>query len=212
MDGGFHFPVDPLAGGALNLRLAVQRLDLADALSGWGMQPELAGRLTARLRVTGNAGNPKIALSVNGHDLNVRRSASAAEGPSAMIWARPRRSRATRIARHTPRSTSPPLMAASCASTPPPGSTSLSGRHRRDRREEDSSSRQGRGQGLRRGMARPLQRSASRLWGAGSALTSKVAGTVGRSASSSATFAGRTARWSPLPHQSRLRDARRALP
>ena len=77
MNGGFHLPVDPLAGGALNLRLAVERLDLAEALRGSGMKPEVAGRMTARLRVTGSAGSPKIVLTVNGHDLNVKRPASA---------------------------------------------------------------------------------------------------------------------------------------
>ena len=39
MNGGFHLPADPLAGGALNLRLAVERLDLAEALRGSGMKP-----------------------------------------------------------------------------------------------------------------------------------------------------------------------------
>ena len=48
------------------------------------MKPEVAGRLTARLRVTGSAGDPKVVLTISGHDLNVRRSASAAEGPSAI--------------------------------------------------------------------------------------------------------------------------------
>ena len=84
MNGGFHLPVDPLAGGALNLRLAVERLDLAEALRGSGMKPELAGRLSARLRVTGTAGNPQVALTVNGRDLNVKRPAGAVEGPNAI--------------------------------------------------------------------------------------------------------------------------------
>ena len=45
MDGGFHLPVDPLAGGALNLRLAVQRLDLADALRGSGNEAGACGAI-----------------------------------------------------------------------------------------------------------------------------------------------------------------------
>ena len=80
MDGGFHLPVDPVAGGALNLRLTVERLDLAEALRGSGMKPELAGRMSARLRVTGSAGSPKVVLTVDGRDLNVKRSARAAQG------------------------------------------------------------------------------------------------------------------------------------
>ena len=84
MNGGFHLPVDPLAGGALNLRLAVEKLDLGEALRGSGMKPEVAGRMTAHLRVTGSAGDPKVVLTVNGHDLNVKRPASAAEGPDAI--------------------------------------------------------------------------------------------------------------------------------
>jgi autotransporter translocation and assembly factor TamB len=84
MDGGFHLPVDPVAGGALNLRLGVERLDLGEALRGSGVKPELAGRLTARLRVTGSAASPKVVLAVTGNDLNVRRSVKAAEGPSAV--------------------------------------------------------------------------------------------------------------------------------
>jgi hypothetical protein len=84
MNGGFHLPVDPLAGGALNLRLAVEKLDLAEALHGSGMKPEIAGRMTARLRVTGSAGDPKVVLTVNGRDLNVKRPAGAAEGPEAI--------------------------------------------------------------------------------------------------------------------------------
>ena len=84
MNGGFHLPVDPLAGGAINLRLAVVRLDLAEALQGLGMKPEVAGRMTARLRVTGSAGDPKVALTVSGRDLNVKRPASASEGPEAI--------------------------------------------------------------------------------------------------------------------------------
>ena len=84
MNGGFHLPVDPLAGGPLNLRLAVERLDLAEALRGSGMKPEVAGRITARLRVTGSAGNPKLVLTVNGRDLSVKRPARASEGPNAV--------------------------------------------------------------------------------------------------------------------------------
>jgi autotransporter translocation and assembly factor TamB len=83
-NGGFHLPVDPLAGGDLNLRLAVERLDLAEALRGAGMKPEVAGRMTAHLRVTGSAGNPKVALTVTGHDLSVKRPANATEGPDAI--------------------------------------------------------------------------------------------------------------------------------
>lgn len=84
-NGGFHLPVDPLAGGDLNLRLAVERLDLAEALRGAGMKPGVAGRLTAHLRVTGSAGNPKVALTINGRDLSVSRPAGApdAGAPSA---------------------------------------------------------------------------------------------------------------------------------
>jgi autotransporter translocation and assembly factor TamB len=84
MNGGFHLPVDPLAGGALNLRLAVEKLDLAEALRGSGMKPEVAGRTTAHLRVTGTAGDPKVVLTVTGRDLNVKRSAGASEGPEAI--------------------------------------------------------------------------------------------------------------------------------
>ena len=84
MNGGFHLPVDPLAGGALNLRLAVERLDLAGALQGSAMKPEVAGRLSALLRVTGTVGDPKLALTVNGRDLNVKRPASASKGPDAI--------------------------------------------------------------------------------------------------------------------------------
>ena len=43
MNGGFHLPVDPLAGGALDLRLAVERLDLAEALRGSGMKQDSRG-------------------------------------------------------------------------------------------------------------------------------------------------------------------------
>ena len=84
MSGSFHLPVDPLAGGALDLRLALERLDLAEALRGSGVKPEVAGRMTALLRVTGTAGDPEVALTVNGRDLNVRRPASAREGPDAI--------------------------------------------------------------------------------------------------------------------------------
>jgi len=84
MNGGFHLPVDPLGGGTLNLRLALEKLDLAEALRGTGMKPELAGRMTAHLRVSGTAGDPKVVLTVNGRDLNVKRPASAAEGPEAI--------------------------------------------------------------------------------------------------------------------------------
>ena len=84
MSGGFHLPVDPLAGGDLKLRLAVERLDLDEALRGAGMKPGFAGRMTAHLRVTGSAGDPEVALTVNGRDLSVRRPASATEGPDAI--------------------------------------------------------------------------------------------------------------------------------
>ncbi len=84
MNGGFHLPVDPLAGGDLNLRLAVERLDLTEALRGAGMKPGVAGRMTAHLRVTGTAGDPKVALTVSGHDLSVKRPPGAPEGPNAI--------------------------------------------------------------------------------------------------------------------------------
>ncbi len=80
LNGDFHLPVDPLAGDALNLRLAVERLDLAEALQGSGMKPQLAGRMTARLRVTGSAADPKVVLTVNGRDLSVERPTRASEG------------------------------------------------------------------------------------------------------------------------------------
>jgi hypothetical protein len=89
MNGGFHLPVDPLEGGALNLRLAVERLDLAAALqaapmNAAGGRPEVGGRMTAHLRVTGTVRDPRVVMSVDGHDLNVKRPTSAAEGPSAI--------------------------------------------------------------------------------------------------------------------------------
>ena len=84
VNGGFHLPADPLAGGALNLGLAVERLDLAEALRGSGMKPELAGRMTAHLRVTGSAGDPRVAVTVTGRDLSVKRPANASEGPNAV--------------------------------------------------------------------------------------------------------------------------------
>ena len=84
MNGGFHLPVDPLAGGDLNVRLAFERLDLTEALRGAGMKPGVAGRITAHLRVTGTAGDPKVGLTVSGHDLSVKRPASATEGPNAI--------------------------------------------------------------------------------------------------------------------------------
>lgn len=84
MNGRCHLPVDPVAGGPLDLRLAVERLDLAEALRGSGMTPELAGRMTARLRITGSAASPKVVLTVNGRDLNVKRPGGAAPGPSAI--------------------------------------------------------------------------------------------------------------------------------
>ena len=84
MNGGFHLPVDPLSGGPLNLRLAVERLDLAEALRGSGVKPEVAGRMTARLGVTGSVGNPRIVLAVNGRDLSVKRPARANERPNAI--------------------------------------------------------------------------------------------------------------------------------
>jgi autotransporter translocation and assembly factor TamB len=96
MNGGFHLPVDPLAGGALNLRLAVERLDLAGALqaaqvkpAGGGRPepgggPQVAGRMTARLRVSGTARDPRVVLTVDGRDLNVKRAPSAAEGSNAI--------------------------------------------------------------------------------------------------------------------------------
>ena len=84
MSGAFHLPVDPLAGGDLNLRLAVERLDLAEAFRGAGMKPGFAGRMTAHLRVTGSARDPEVALTVNGRDLSAKRPASATEGPDAI--------------------------------------------------------------------------------------------------------------------------------
>ena len=38
--------------------------------------------MTARLRVTGSAADPKVVLTVNGRDLSVKRSAHASEGAS----------------------------------------------------------------------------------------------------------------------------------
>ena len=84
LNGGFHLPVDPLGGGALDLGLAVEKLDLAEALRGSGMEPELRGRMTARLRVTGSAGDPRVVLAIDGRDLNVKRPTTAAEGPNAV--------------------------------------------------------------------------------------------------------------------------------
>ena len=84
MNGGFHLPVDPLAGGDLNLRLAVERLDLAEALRSARMKPGVAGRMTAHLRVTGTAGDPRVALTISGHDLSVTRPPGAVEGPNAI--------------------------------------------------------------------------------------------------------------------------------
>jgi hypothetical protein len=96
MNGAFHLPADPLEGGALNLRLAVERLDLAEALQAAqskaaaggrpavGGHPEVGGRMTARLHVTGTVRDPRVAATVDGHDLNVKRPANAAEGPNTI--------------------------------------------------------------------------------------------------------------------------------
>jgi autotransporter translocation and assembly factor TamB len=40
--------------------------------------------MTARLRITGSAASPKVVLTVNGRDLNVKRPGGAAPGPSAI--------------------------------------------------------------------------------------------------------------------------------
>jgi len=84
MTGGFHLPADPLAGGALNLRVAVERVDLAGALAAAQMQPRVAGRVTARLRITGTAQDPRVAVTVDGRDLAVKRPPEASEGPNAI--------------------------------------------------------------------------------------------------------------------------------
>ncbi len=80
VDGDFNLPVDPLSGDPVSLRIEVGRLDLAEVLGGPKIKPALAGRVTARLRVTGRAASPKVVLTVTGHDLNVERRASAPEG------------------------------------------------------------------------------------------------------------------------------------
>lgn len=91
VEGSFHLPVNPLAAdGPLNLRLDVTRLGLADTLRGAAMEPQADGRLTARLRVSGSAGSPKIALTINGHDLDVKRPASATTGPKTLDVGRAR--------------------------------------------------------------------------------------------------------------------------
>ena len=40
--------------------------------------------MTARLRVTGTARDPRVVMTVDGRDLNVKRPTSAAEGPNAI--------------------------------------------------------------------------------------------------------------------------------
>jgi autotransporter translocation and assembly factor TamB len=84
LNADFQLPVDPTAGGALNLRLDLARLDLAEALRGAGMNPLADGRMTALLRLTGTAANPKVVLTVNGRELSVKRPATASEGPNAI--------------------------------------------------------------------------------------------------------------------------------
>jgi autotransporter translocation and assembly factor TamB len=84
MRGEFHLPAEPLQGGAINLRLAVEKLDLAEALQASQMKPSVGGRVTARLRVTGTARDPRVVLTVDGRDLNVKRPASATEGPGSI--------------------------------------------------------------------------------------------------------------------------------
>ena len=80
VDGQFQLPVDPLAGGPLDVSVNVTRLDLAEALRGAALAPRVDGRLTAKLRVTGDAASPQVDLTVTGRDLDVRRPAGATVG------------------------------------------------------------------------------------------------------------------------------------
>jgi autotransporter translocation and assembly factor TamB len=84
LNADFQLPVDPTAGGILNLRLDVVRLELAEALRGAGMKPQVDGRLTALLRLTGTATSPKVVLTINGRELSVKRPATASEGTNAI--------------------------------------------------------------------------------------------------------------------------------
>jgi hypothetical protein len=84
LNGDFRLPVDPASGGDLNLRLEVARLELAEALRGAGTKPQVDGRMTALLRLTGTAASPKVVLTVDGRDLTVKRPATASEGPSVI--------------------------------------------------------------------------------------------------------------------------------
>lgn len=80
VDGQFHLPVDPLAGGPLDVSINLTRLDLSEALRAVALAPRVDGRLTAKLRVTGDAASPKVDLTVSGRDLDVRRPAGATVG------------------------------------------------------------------------------------------------------------------------------------
>jgi autotransporter translocation and assembly factor TamB len=80
----FHLPVDPVAGGPLHLRLDIERLALADALRGSGMKPQVDGRLSAILELSGTVGSPKVVLTASGRELTVKRPATASEGPNAI--------------------------------------------------------------------------------------------------------------------------------
>jgi len=80
VDSQFQAPVDPLAGGPLDVTLNVTRLDLADALLAAALAPRVDGRLSAHLRVSGEAASPKADLTVIGRDLDVKRPAGASVG------------------------------------------------------------------------------------------------------------------------------------
>ena len=123
VNGAYHLPVAPLSGGAVNLRLAVERLDLAEAFQRMQTKPGLRGRITAGLRVTGTARDPRVALAVDGRDLRIKGAPGAVEGSNPSRWAEPPSISPTEIALRTPISISARHMAASCAPTSLPGST-----------------------------------------------------------------------------------------
>lgn len=79
IDGQFHLPVDLLAPReALDLRIDVTRIDLAEALRIAGLKPTADGRLALSVGVTGGADNPKVDLVLTARELELKSTTNKA--------------------------------------------------------------------------------------------------------------------------------------
>jgi autotransporter translocation and assembly factor TamB len=74
LDGKLSVPVDPLAGGPIDVAMDLSRLDLSDALRAAtaARKPRADGRLAMKLHLTGNAQSPKVDVTINGRELQLR--------------------------------------------------------------------------------------------------------------------------------------------